>query len=236
MVKCFFLAMTAAEFRKFGDLGQGLAWMACHFSLRDRSLSNLPVALPPHSLLILDDRIPLHGHDPESVRAQLAQTAESLSCAGILLDLERGGLEDTRSFVRELAQGNYPCPLIVSAEYAQGLHSPVFLPPLPPGTPLRDYIAPWAGREIWLDAALSGEALTLTEAGLARVPLLPSEIPKQGLPEEALHCHYQIGLSPTSARFTLWRTPEDLIALVSEAAELGISTVGLYQELAGIVQ
>ena len=47
-----------------------------------------------------------------------------------------------------------------------------------------------------------------------------------------LHCHYTIETNEKAARFTLWRTKEDLEALLEEAEKSGIvGYVGLYQEL-----
>ena len=50
--------------------------------------------------------------------------------------------------------------------------------------------------------------------------------------EETLFCHYCVDMEENAARFTLWRTREDLGNLMAEAEKLGVSTaVGLYQEL-----
>lgn len=55
--------------------------------------------------------------------------------------------------------------------------------------------------------------------------------------DEKLHCHYQIHTDADSARFTLFHTPEDLDALLTEGEALGVTrAVGLYQELHGIPQ
>ena len=41
-------------------------------------LSNLPKALPPGSMVILDDITPIHGHDAEAIAAQLRPLVEAL--------------------------------------------------------------------------------------------------------------------------------------------------------------
>ena len=50
-----YLAMTAGEIRGASVLPRRTGWLSCHFSPSGAGLSNLPVALPPGSLLILDD-------------------------------------------------------------------------------------------------------------------------------------------------------------------------------------
>ena len=91
-----FLAMTAAEFATAGTLPEYVAWMACHFSPYGTGLTNLPPTLPPGSLLILNDRIPICGHDPERIAGQLLQTAETTQCTGVLLDFQCASEENVR--------------------------------------------------------------------------------------------------------------------------------------------
>lgn len=228
-----YFAMTAAEIRGNPLLPPGTAWMACHFSPYGTGLSNLPRDLPPDSLLILNDRTPIHGHDPERIAGQLAELLEALDCRGLLLDFQRPGVEETAALAGHLVK-TLPCPVAVSDLYARELNCPVFLSPVPADMALGDYLAPWQGREVWLDLALDGEVITLTEEGAAAAPQLPGTVLEGGLREETLHCHYQIALSDSAANFSLWRTAEDLERLLAEAEELGVTTaVGLYQELHG---
>lgn len=227
-----YLAMTAAEIRNFPNFPREIAWMACHFSPYGLGLSNLPSSLPPDSLLIVDDITPIHGHDPDWIAAQLRECAEALACRGVLLDFQRPDCEETAKLVKTLTT-SLPCPVGVFDSYADGLDCPVFLPPVPPSTPLAEYLAPWEGREIWLELALDGEIITLSEQGAEVTPLSHAEWEEQGFAEDELHCHYKITLEENSARFTLWRTREDLDGLIEEAENLGVSCcVGLYQELA----
>lgn len=226
-----YFAMTAAEIRANDHLPPELAWMACHFSPYGTGLSNLPKALPPNSLLILNDRTPIHGHDAARIARQLGERMDALKCRGLLLDLQRPGEEETAALVKHLAEA-LPCPMAVSEPYAEGLHCPVFLPPVPPDVSLGAYLSPWRGREIWLELALDGAVLTLAEEGASTAPLPPAEHPEAGHQEEALHCHYHIDISDADVKFTLWRTGEDLENLWEEAQALGVTTgVGLYQEL-----
>ena len=225
-----YLAMTAAEIRANTVFPSEIAWMACHFSPYCTGLSNLPRTLPPGSLLILDDITPIHGHDPTEITAQFRELVEVLECRGVLLDFQRPDCEETAALARYLTQ-SLPCPVGVSEPYAAELDCPVFLPPAPLDVPLAEYIAPLADREIWLEMALDGEVITLTEEGAAAAPLSPGESFEGGLVEEKLHCHYHIAVSDTEVRFTLWRTREDLEDLMEEAEHLGVALgVGLYQE------
>lgn len=229
-----YFAMTAAEIRESDHLPPGIAWMACHFSPYGTGLSNLPQYLPPDSLLILNDRTPIHGHDPVRIAQQLEERIAALNCRELLLDFQRPGEPETAALVKHLT-GALPCPVIVSDQYGDGLDIPVFLPPVPPDMPLSGYLAPWQGREIWLEMALDAASLTLTEEGASTVPLLPGEHPEDGHREQALHCHYRIGMPDGNVRFTLWRTEPDLEELLEEAESLGVTTaVGLYQEFCSI--
>lgn len=227
-----FLAQTAAEFHACPAPPKQLAWMACHFSPYGTGLSNLPPVLPEGSLLILNDRIPLAGHDPERIAEQLCRTAEALGCSGILLDFQRGGSVETRELCSHLA-ASLPCPVVVSDLYAAELWDcPVFLRPCPHHVPLADHLAPWKGRRVWLDLARNAETITLTKAG-ARIHSLPlGEAPEGGHADRLLHCHYSMETGADAVQFTLWRTGEDLDALAAEAEALAAEAlVGLYCEL-----
>lgn len=226
-----FLAMTAAEMFAASSLPHKIAWMACHFSPYGLGLSNLPQKLPPGSLLVVDDIIPPHGHDSVLIAKQLAQCVETLQCCGILLDFQREDSWETSALAKHLVQA-LPYPAVVSEPYAGNLECPVFLPPVPPSVPLETYIRPWIKREIWLELGLEGELLTLTENGCEILPLPYPDPEGNGFADETLHCHHTIKTEKKTARFTLWRSKEDMGRLLTEAEALGIAgAVGLYQEL-----
>ena len=223
-----YLAMTAAEFRIFPPKDQKIAWMACHFSPYGTALSNLPTHLPAGSLLILNDRTPICGHDPELITCQLTLLTEKLSCAGLLLDFQRPDEPKTAALAAHLIH-HLPCLTAVSHLYSKDLDCPIFLPPVPPDTPIEDYLSPWAGRDIWLEAALDGCSLELTESGPQIKPL--ADPFTDGHVDDTLCCHYQIDTGST-VTFRLQRTKEDLKRLLDRAEPLGVThTVGLYQEL-----
>lgn len=223
-----YLAMTAAELSHCTPAFP-TAWLACHFSAYHPGLSNLPISLPPGSLLVLDDSAPMANHDPEVIETQLRQCVQALNCQGLLLDFQRPDNPAARALAERLTQ-SFPCPVGVSHLYAQGRNCPVFLPPPPLHSPLSDHLQPWKGREIWLEAALEQEHLTLTKAGCQISSA--SEIPENGFPDEKLHCHYRAQILEDAVQFTLWRTQTDLEGLLAEAEGLGVTlAVGLWQEL-----
>lgn len=223
-----YLAMTAAEFTLCDTLPDSCAWMACHFSPYGTGLSNCPSSLPGGSLIILNDRTPICGHDPERITGQLGTLVEKFSPCGILLDFQRPDSEETRALSRILVS-TLPCPVCVSDLYARELNCPVFLPPTKLTCCLKDHLASWAGREIWLEAAMDSLSLRITERGCTTEPCLAQKFPYH---DPLYHCHYQIELSDDSALFSLRRTRDDLSFLLSEAESYGVThAIGLWQEL-----
>lgn len=221
-----YLAQTPIEMAG-NPLPGGLAYMACHFSPGGMGLSNLPKKLPSGAILILDDSTPMDGHDPEQILKELSVE----NWASILLDFQRPGIPGQREFAQQIAMA-LPCPVGVSELYARELSCPVFLPPVPPDKPLAEYLVPWQSREIWLEAALDGITLTLTEDGCSAAALL--DFPGDGLAEERLHCHYSVKTGDHSIVFHLWRTRDDLTNLLAEAEALGVTkAIGLWKELHG---
>lgn len=220
-----YLAMTAAEFTACSSLPARPAWMACHFSPYGTGLSNIPKKLPRDAMLILNDRTPIHGHDPKTIVQQL----QGLECSSLLLDFQRKDSSQTMAVAKAILEG-LDCLVGVSELYGKDLDCPVFLPPVPPGTSVEACLAPWQGREIWLEAALDSLRYTVTAEGSAAAP--PDRLPEAGLRDESLHCHYHIDLHKDSVDFTLFRTREDLAALLEAAGSIGVTrAVGLYQEL-----
>lgn len=223
-----FFAMTGNEIQKHPALPPKIAWMSCHFSPHGPGLVDLPRRLPPDSMLILDDSIPIKGHDPALVAGTLAQAARELRCAYILLDFQRpGGEEMAESIVRES-----PRPVGVTLPYARELNCPVFLPPVPPHILIKDYIAPWQGRELWLELALDGSEAVVTGDGCRFTSVPFPVIGQTAHHAQELNCHYTVTTDPERILFSLYRTSDDLSALVHEADALDITlAVGLYQEL-----
>lgn len=225
-----YLAKTKAEFRCEDNSSFPSAWMACHFSPYGTGLSNLPRELPPDSLLMLDDITPIHGHDVSFIGEQLQYCVETLKCKAVLLDFQRPGYGECDKLIQHLSE-TLTCPVGVSSLYGKTSNTPVLLPPLPCCTSLKSYLESWQRQEIWLETALEGESIVLTEEGSAASPL-PGFVPAEdGFSEEALHCHYKAAVAEDKITFTLWRTKEDVEELLTEAEALGVTlAVGLYQQ------
>lgn len=229
-IPCY-LALTAAEFANTAQLPEKIAWMACHFSCYGTGLSNLPNTLPEGSMIILNDRTPADRHDPQRILAQLIQLAERLKPDGFLLDFQRRGMELNRQIAQTLVNG-LSCPVGVTAHYAEDLSCPVFLDPPPLHMALTDHSAHWAGREIWLEAALETRRYTVTTEGCNIQDKENEQLEEPAFTEESLFCRYHMDLLEDAAVFTLQRTKEDLNMLLEQAG--GITrAVGLYQQLWG---
>lgn len=234
-LRCY-LAMTCAEFQAADILPPHIAWMACHFSSYGTGLSNVPTDMPPGSMLIVNDRIPVYKHDPQRILKQLYQCIEQFTISGVLLDFQRPNCPDT-AHITQLLTSQLSCPIAVTAPYAADLSCAVFLPPPPLHVPLSSHIAPWSGREIWLEIAVENQCFSVTPAGSSYTlqPFQPLKDPC--FSHNALHCKYQIEVNRNHAVFTLSRDPEMLGQLLKEADSLGIRIgFGLYQQLQDIPQ
>ena len=222
-------ALTGAEFFSVGKIEKPIAWMACHFSGYGQGLSNLPQGLPDGSVLILDDSSPINGHDPALIFSQLESWAAVHRPSGILLDLQRPGNAETENLVNCLLK--LPCTVAVSQLYAQNKDCPVFLSPVPPHRNLREHLAPWENREIWLEAALETEIATIAKGGSTFEATPLPENTTGFFPEKSRHMCYRVQLINGQAKITMVRNKDHISALLAEAEELGVKkAIGLYQQ------
>ena len=227
-----FLAMTGAEMQKNGPFPPNIAWMACHFSPYGTGISNIPEVLPNGSMIILNDRTPVCGHDPERVAEQMLQLVEQFRAEAILLDFQRPDVAETAAIASRIVQ-QCTCPVGVTEYYAREWKCPVFLSPVPPHIPLDEYLAPWQGREIWLEAALDGTEIVVKPEGSTSTACPYPAPAEHSHWDERLHCHYEITTTSEQVRFRLYRTGENLAQLLDAAGLMGVTrAVGLYQELA----
>lgn len=224
-----YLAMTKAELGRCSTLPPHCAYMACHFSPYGTGLSDLPIELPKESLLIINDRIPVSGHDPKQILTDLTALLEECSVSAILLDLQRKNCEQTKDIVQAIVE-NLPLPTGVSEYYARDLQCPVFVGAPPLHKPLSEHLKPWTGRELWLDVAMIASRYTVRPSGCTQEECSCTTEPLP-LQDQKLHCHYRIQKEPDAITFTLQRTGQDLQALIAESETLGVTKViGLYQE------
>ena len=225
-----YLAMTAGEFQHCETFPANIAWMACHFSPYSTGLSNFPETLPTNAILILNDMIPIHGHDPEYIKNQLAQCLAKHRCAALLLDFQRMPNEETGQLIRTLLEG-LPCPTVVSDAASGGLSCPVLLSPCPPDRPLAEHLQPWLGREIWLEIVRETTIITLDHTG-SRCHTEPFVLSEEvSHIDKTLHCRYTVKCTPSQVEFQLWRSRDDLAQLLMDAEALGVTNaIGLYQQ------
>lgn len=226
-----YLTMTAAEVWKAETLPDPLAWMACHFSSYGTGISNVPKELPAGSMLMLNDRIPFCGHDPQQVAQTLCDVAEELKCSRILLDFQRQNYPDLTMVIQAVLEKAH-CPVGVSLLYAQDFNCPVLLPPIPPHVPPEEVLMSQKDRELWLELSAEGTEIIVSPEG-SRYTSLPYYQPETTAHfEPDLHCHYTITLAENQVRFQLGRTPEDRFSFLQAVSKLGVScALELWQEI-----
>lgn len=225
-----YLAMTAAEISAFPPVGP-IAYMACQFSPYTEGLTNIPDWLPQGSILILNDRMPCQGHSPDLAAGQLTDAVSRLECESVLLDFQRAPDPESAAIVNTITQA-LPCPVAVTEGFAEGFSCPVFLGPGPLHQPLAEHLAPWKGREIWLEAALCQESVIISAQGSSIIPIFPTEQLSGGFYDDLLRCCYRQTIQQDMLEFTLFDTPESLDKKLELAGELGVTrAIGLWQEL-----
>ena len=202
MVLPLYLAMSALEFRPIPH--------PAFLVLED---SQMP---PPGVLPVVTDAFKVD----RQFLLRLCQGREAL-----LLDFEHPPSADTRKLIQGL-----PCPAAAPPGYSED--GPVFLPPPPLHVPPETYLAPWKGREVWLEAALQKQVITVTAEGSEFSPVSSSGELSGGFYSEALCCRFTQKLTEDRAVFTLFDTPDTLKRKLERAASLGVTrAVGLYLEL-----
>lgn len=191
-------------------------------------LGNWPDELPPAALLVLTDRLPFGG-DP----VRIAGAVKELNCSGVLLDFEREPDADSKMVADALFEA-LPCPVAAPPGFVEDSPHAVFLPSCPLHVPLAEFLRPWQSRDIWLEAALWQQTVTVTAGGTRYGPATPADR-QGGVLDETLRCRCLTEIGEEEVRFTLFDTPDTLRSKLELAASLGVSrAVGLYQELGGI--
>ena len=231
MILPMYLAMTAEEFSCVSPRPSHPAWMACHFSPYGTGLTGLPRDIPPGTLLMLNDRIPLAGHDPGQIQRQLTECIEAFASPAVVLDFQRRDTTEAAKLAAFLCD-KLPCPVVVPPWYGEPLACPLLLPPVPPHKLPEEYIAPWQGRQLWLEISMDAERAAITERGTTFTPApLPPEGEKSWESDQ-LCCRYRHKIHDDHISVTLWREESHLQTLLEKAGQLGIqAAIGLHQQL-----
>lgn len=227
-----YLAMTAAEYEKNPEFSASIGWMACHFSPYGTGLSNCPTDLPKGSMLIVNDRTPVCGHDPNLIAQQLKQLVLELECSRVLLDFQRPQ-EDLTVKIAEAILSAVPCPVGVSECYGAAWDGPIFLPPIPLLQSPASYLSAWHKREIWLEINQQRAHYLLSESGCQQLSFsFPAEAKSHF--DRDLCCWYRMWESEDGVHFAIERNLPEL----KQAAEAFAvdCLIGLYQELGSIDQ
>ena len=228
-----YLAMTQAEFSALEVPPQHCAWLSCGFSSSGAGLSHIPKKLPPGWILMVHDGILPQGHDPKLVGQQLWDACSTLNLRGIALDFQRPFGEELADMVKVITAA-LSCPLAVTPPYQDIFPGCILAPPVPPDTCLQTHLAPWQGREIWLELSWETARLHLTPNGCES---FPEECALEIFPftDHTLHCHYRIEVGADYGDFYMRRTWEDQQDLLKAGESLGVTLgVGLYQEACSI--
>ncbi len=223
----FYLAMTEAEIRSATSLPQHLAYMACHFSPYAAGLTGIPKQLPPGSILIVNDRIPVFHHDPELILRQLTSAVQKLHIFGVLLDFQICDIPLTARIVKTLADG-LPCPMAVSPAYGETLSCPIFSAPALHQR-FCDFPPLKKGRPLWLDAYQETALYKVTPDGCTIGK--SAGISGNSFLDETLQCRYAFSVEKDGAVFTLSRQAGEMSGYLQTAEQAGVSVaVGLYQQ------
>ena len=227
MVLPLYLAISPVEIRHCSKIPLHPAWLGCHFSAHTPGLSDISQGVPQGGMLIVDDRISFTNHDPDRIVEELTEAADRLDPDSILLDFERPSTPAARELASRLADA-LPCPVGSPPGYRD--QGPVFPPPCPLHVPLEDYLEPWKGREIWLDAAVQREIITVTSQGTTYTPA--EKLPASGYLDPLLLCRYTAQQAAGRVTFTLFDTSQTLSQKLELAGALGVTrAIGLYQEI-----
>ena len=219
-----YLALTEAEFRLLPRKPAHLAWMGVSFT-ENGTLGGFPEVFPLGGILTVNDASPLPEKCPPEATIALRQWVERFRPSAVLMDMQRSGAAPE---VLKALASSLPCPVAVSAPYAHVLSGPVLLPPVPLYRDPEKFLAPWAGRGIWLEISPLGQIVQLTkkcrEICFAPVSPVQKEFPGP--------CsRYAIRKGPDFIEFRFRRTSEDTAALFATAEKHGVTKLfGLYLE------
>ena len=209
MVLPLYLAMMDREMQDSPTLPPHIARMGCTFDPDGPGLLDLPESFPQDGMLIVDDRNPIGSHDPDAVTAMLAEAADRLGISCILLDFERPVTAAAQAMAARLSNA-LPCPVGMPPAYGAALDTPLFLTPCPLHVPMAEYLKPWQDREIWMEARMLRQSITVTPTGTVYGIPSPVDHLNGGYYDDVLRCECITEIMQQQVRFTLYDTPESL--------------------------
>lgn len=209
MLLPLYLAMMDREMRDSPLLPPHTARMGCTFAPEGPGLLDLPETIPQNGMLIVDDRDPVRGHDPDLVAAALAEAVDKLGIRCILLDFERPAAAASKAMAASLAK-SLPCPVGMPPDYGAPLDCPLFLPPCPLYMPMAEYLRPWKNREIWIEARMLRQTITITPQGTVYDSPSPADNLTGGYYDDVLCCQCITEITDNQVVFTLYDTPETI--------------------------
>ena len=225
-----YLAMTASEIESTYATPEKMAWMACQFSPYNTGISNTPPSLPPGSIIILNDFIPIYNHDPQLISKQIAQLCDTFDASGVLLDFQRPFSAKYQAVAQSILN-KLSIPVAVTESYAPNLSCPVFLTVPPLDTTPDQYFSKWKHRDIWLEIALESVKIDIY-ADKTQICFIdkPDNI-KCYIEDKSCFCHYYAEKKEDHITFQLTRTADDLSKLIDKSIHYGVrKIIGLYQE------
>jgi len=224
-----YLAFTGVEAEAVNSHRAKTAWFGCRLSPYGAGIISTSSAVKSCDMLILTDETPIAEHDPQQVAAELVHMANSLGCEKLLIDFQRQPTVYSSAIIKEVLRRS-PVPTGVSDLHAKELLCPVFLSAPPLWDSLEDHIAPWKGREIWLEAATDAACVTVSKSGSAYRQSDPIEDHPHF--DSATCTAYAFNMDKGTAYFHLRRGKSELMKLLDKATDCSIQTViGLYQQL-----
>lgn len=227
MVFPIYLAMTVAELSAVSDNPYGCGIMAQCFSSQGSGPGYLPEVVPEDFVLLLNDHVPFDGHDIFRIGSHLAQYCRQKKPRAVILDFQRPFTPSLQELTVHLS-ACLSVPVIPPPAYCND--GPVFLPPVPTNKSPQKVLAPWKGREIWLEIAFLGQEFSVTEKGCS-ITSLSYPLRDTPLYDGQAFCHYHIEETDDAVLFRLHRTRDDHTLFLQEAAKMGVcGAIGLFQE------
>ena len=223
-----YMAFVAAESEAILRYKGKAAWLGYHLSAFDSGITPRPSFLDSCHMLVLTDETPLLHHDPQKVTSEICAEAKSLGCEKILLDFQRPPTEKSLVLAKSILR-SAPCAVGITECYANDTDCSVFLPSPPLWTPLQETIAPWKGRDIWLEIFPEDGCITITKKGGNYSPSAPLE--NYPFCDNALCLSYSTEQYAQQVKVHLHRGITEMKAFLHLADSLGISAaIGLYQQ------